>query len=131
MLRPEAGIATDAAHSAKNGKTEYQAIDLATGEQLFRRELGNQTVNIGEFLAVVEAAKYIIENDFQPRVIYTDSTTAITWFNNKRTASRKANKEMQKAEIFLKVLASDIDSVEVRHWDNREWGETPADFGRK
>ena len=88
-------------------------------------------MNIGEFLAVVEAAKYIIENDFQPRVIYTDSTTAITWFNNKRTASRKANKEMQKAEIFLKVLASDIDSVEVRHWDNREWGETPADFGRK
>ncbi len=131
MRRPEAGIATDAAHSSKNGVTEYQAIDLATGEQLFHRELGNQTVNIGEFLAVVEAAKYIIENDFQPRVIYTDSTTAVTWFNNKRTASKKANKEMQKAEIFLKVLASDIERIEVRHWDNREWGETPADFGRK
>lgn len=111
--------------------TEFQAIDLATGEQLFHRELGNQTVNIGEFLAVVEAAKYIIENDFQPRVIYTDSTTAITWFRNKRTASAKACKELKKAEIFLKVLASDIDSIEVLHWDNKGWGETPADFGRK
>ena len=34
-------------------------------------------VNIGEFLGVVEAAKYIIENDYSPRIIYTDSITAI------------------------------------------------------
>lgn len=129
--RPRQGIATDAAHSTKRGVTEYQGINLANGERIFYKDLGDQTVNIGEFLGVVEAAKYIIENDFQPRIIYTDSMTAISWFNNKRTASKKKNKELQKAEIFLKALAADVDTIEVRHWNNREWGETPADFGNK
>ena len=129
--RPQQGIATDAAHSTKRGVTEYQGVNLANGERIFYKDLGDQTVNIGEFLGVIEAAKYIIENDFQPRIIYTDSMTAISWFNNKRTASKKKNKELQKAEIFLKALAADVDTIEVRHWNNKEWGETPADFGNK
>lgn len=128
---PIDGIATDAAHSTKRGVTEFQGINLATGERIFYENLGEQTVNIGEFLAVVRAVKYIIENDFQPRVVYTDSMTALTWFNNKSTASNKRNRELQKAEIFLKALSADVDSVEVRHWNNKAWGETPADFGNK
>lgn len=128
---PNEGIATDAAHSVKNKSTEYQGIDLKTGQRLFYQNLGNKTVNIGEFLGVVEAVKYIIENDYSPRVIYTDSITAITWFNNKKTASNKKCKELQKAEIFLKAFAWDVDTIEVKHWDNKKWGETPADFNRK
>lgn len=131
MIRPECGIATDAAHSTKRLITEYQGVDLTTGERIFYKNLGDQTVNIGEFLGVVEAVKYIIENDYQPRVIYTDSITAISWFYNKRTASKKKNKELQKAEVFLKALAADVDTIKVVHWNNREWGETPADFGNK
>ena len=131
MRRPTEGIATDAAHSMKNGKTEYQGVDLATRQRIFYKDLGNQTTNIGEFLAVVEAAKYIIENDFQPRVIFTDSTTAIAWFRMKKTSSTKPCKELQKAEMFLRALSSDIDTIEIIHWDNKRWGETPADFGRK
>lgn len=131
MKRPVRGIATDAAHSTRMGITENQGIDLETGEQIFYRNLGNQTVNIGEFLAVVDAAKYIIENDFQPREIYTDSMTAIAWFNNKRTASKKKNKDLMKAEIFLKAFDVDLQTIKVMHWDNKTWGETPADFGNK
>ena len=85
------GIAVDAAHSQKNKITEYQGVDLKTGEILFYKKLGYQTVNIGEFLAVIEAMKYIIANHFDPKVIYTDSTTAITWINDKRTSSKKRN----------------------------------------
>lgn len=128
---PVEGIATDAAHSTKNKITEFQGIDLRTGKRIFYQNLGNKTVNIGEFLGVVEAAKYIIENDYSPRIIYTDSITAIAWFQNKKTASKKKCKELQKAEIFLKALAWDVDTIEVRHWNNKEWGETPADFGNK
>ena len=131
MKRPIEGIATDAAHSTKRLVTEYQGINLATGERIFYRNLGEQTVNIGEFLGVVEAVKYIIENNFQHRVIYTDSITAISWFYNKRTASKKKNKELQKAEIFLKAFAADVDTIQVVHWNNKQWGETPADFGNK
>lgn len=131
MRRPTEGIATDAAHSMKNGKTEYQAINLATRERIFYRNLGNQTTNIGEFLAVVEAVKYIIENDFQPRVIFTDSMTAIAWFKAKKTSSTKPCKDLQRAEMFLRALSADVDTIEIIHWDNKRWGETPADFGRK
>jgi len=128
---PVEGVVVDAAHSVKNGVTEYQGFDLKTGKRLFYADIGNKTVNIGEFLAVVEAAKFIIGNDFQPRVIYTDSTTALAWFSGKRTASKKKCRDLQKAEIFLKALAWDIDTIQVRHWDNGAWGENPADFGNK
>lgn len=131
MRRPVEGIATDAAHSMKNGRTEYQGIDLATRQQIFYKDLGHQTTNIGEFLAVVEAIKYIIEHDFQPRVIFTDSTTAIAWIKMKKTSSTKPCKDLQRAEMFLRALSADVDAIEIIHWDNKRWGETPADFGRK
>ena len=131
MIRPVEGIAVDAAHSMKNGRTEYQGIDLATRQQIFYKNLGNQTTNIGEFLAVVEAVKYIIENDFQLRIIYSDSTTAIAWFKMKKTSSTKPCKDLQRAEMFLRALSADVDTIEIIHWDNKRWGETPADFGRK
>ena len=99
-MRPKRGIATDGAHSMKRGVTRYRAVNLATGELLFEQNIGNQTINIGEFLGVVEAAKYIIEHRFSPAIIYTDSLTALTWFNEKRTASRKRNAALKKAEIF-------------------------------
>lgn len=128
---PSAGIATDAAHSSKNGITAYRAVDLSTGKELFHCTLGNKTVNIGEFLGVVAAIRYIIENHYSPPVIYTDSLTAVTWVNNKKTASRKPLIDLYRAEIFLKVMASEVNRISIRHWDTRLWGEIPADFGRK
>lgn len=131
MNRPQSGIATDGAHSTKNGLTRYRAVDIATGKELFCVHLGNQTINIGEFLGVVEAVKYIIRNDHEPQIIYTDSMTAIAWFNARKTASGKKCPALKQAEIFLKTFASRIGSIEVKHWDNRLWGETPADFNEK
>ncbi len=131
MSRPTEGIATDGAHSTRNGLTRYRGIDLRTGEELFRAGIGNQTVNIGEFLGLVEAARYIIEHDYRPQVIYSDSVTAITWFRAKRTASRKRYAALLRAEVFLKAMAAQIDRIQVVHWDNRAWGETPADFNEK
>lgn len=131
MMRPQCGIATDGAHSTKNRLTRFQAVDIATGEVLFNESIGNQTINIGEFLGVVEAVKYIIDHNYTPRIIYTDSMTAISWFHAKRTASKKSHPALKRAEIFLKAFAAKIESIEVRHWDNAGWGETPADFGEK
>ncbi|GAB6122094.1 ribonuclease H family protein [Dysgonomonas termitidis] len=88
-------------------------------------------MNIGEFLGVVAAVKYIIENNYHPRVIYTDSFTAITWLNNKKTASGKKNTELGKAEVFLKVFSTEVDKIKILHWKNDLWGENPADFGCK
>lgn len=131
MNRPSQGIATDASHSTKYGLTRYRGIDLRTGIEIFNEELGNQTVNVGEFLGVIAAAKYIAEHDYTPRIIYTDSITAITWFTQKRTASKRKLSALFKAEVFLQAMSVVIDSIEVVHWDNDKWGETPADYGLK
>lgn len=131
MISLSEGIAVDAAHSTKNRKTEFRGVDLKTGKILFYKDLGNQTINIGEFLAIVEAVKYIIDHDFQPKVIFSDSTTAISWFKNKRTASGKRNPRLMKAEIYLRAIAYWIDEIEIVKWDNHKWGEIPADFGKK
>ena len=129
--RPTEGIATDCAHSSKNGLTEYRAIDLKTGKELFYRSLGNKTVNAGEFLGVVAAVKYILENKYQPAIVYTDSLTAIVWFQDKKTASKKSVTDLLRAECFLKAMSAQVDRVQVHHWQNDVWGEIPADFGRK
>ena len=129
--RPQIGIATDGSHSTKERLTCCRAVDLSSEKEIFRIVLGNWTNNIGEFLAIIEAVKYILANPDTPRVIYSDSITAITWYRNKKTASSRRCPALLKAEVFLKALAARIDDIEVVHWDNKRWGEIPADFGNK
>ncbi|MTT23850.1 ribonuclease H, partial [Parabacteroides merdae] len=66
-----------------------------------------------------------------PRIIYSDSITAVTWYQNRRTASSRHCPALLKAEIFLKAMEERIKDIRVEHWDNRQWGEIPADFGNK
>ena len=131
MSRPTVGIATDGAHSAKERLTRYRAVDLSSGMELFNHSIGNWTNNIGEFLGIVEAVKYILTHHEAPRIIYSDSITAITWYRNKQCASSRRCDKLLMAEVFLKVMDAKISDIQVIHWDNREWGETPADFGNK
>ena len=131
MSRPTVGIATDGAHSAKERLTRYRAVDLSSGMELFNHSIGNWTDNIGEFLGIAEAVKYILTHPEAPRIIYSDSITAITWYRNKQCASSRRCDKLLMAEVFLKVMDAKISDIQVIHWDNREWGETPADFGNK
>ena len=125
------GIATDGAHRAKERLTRFRAVDLSSGIELFSESIGNWTNNIGEFLGIVTAVKYILEHPGTPRTIYSDSITAIIWYRNKQTVSSRRCPALQKAEIFLKVMEARIKDIEVLYWDNRLWGEIPADFQNK
>lgn len=131
MIDRTKGIAVDAAHSTKNRMTEFQGVDLKTGKTVFHVQLGNQTTNIGEFLAIVEAVKHIFETGYTPRVIFSDSMVAISWFVNRRTSSGKRNSDLLKAECYLRIMDEKIKDIKIIHWDNKAWGEIPADFGRK
>lgn len=131
MINLSEGIAVDAAHSMKQKKTEFRGVDLATGEIIFYHDLGNKTINIGEFLAIVEACKYIIANNYKPKRIFSDSQVAISWFKNKTAQSKRRERELDKALIYLRAAYTWIDQIEVIHWDNKNWGEIPADFNRK
>lgn len=129
---PIEGIACDGAHSEKNRLTQYQAVDLATGELLFREDIGYQTVNIGEYLGLAEAIRYVIFVAKKPTVIYCDSKTAIAWVRDRYTSSKKFNKDVFKAEMFILACKTEIEKlVTIKHWSSTKWGENPADFGNK
>ena len=75
--KPVVGIATDGAHSAKERLTRFRAVDLSSGKELFSKAIGNWTNNIGEFLGIVEAVRYVMEHPESPRTIYSQPSRGI------------------------------------------------------
>ena len=127
--------AVDAACSGNPGPMEYQGIDLATGQQVFHYGPMHGTNNIGEFLAIVLGLAYLKQHNL-PWVLYSDSRTALAWLKKKHAQTKlectPANQPLfemlRKAERWL---AENSYSTVVLKWDTEEWGEIPADFGRK
>ena len=128
--------AVDAACSGNPGPMEYQAIDLATGAQVFHFGPMHGTNNIGEFLAIVHALALMEQQGIRDRVIYSDSYNAILWVRKKQCKTkleRNAQTEglyriIQRAENWLRTHTV---TVPIMQWETRKWGDIPADFGRK
>lgn len=129
-------ISVDAACSGNPGVMEYRAVWTESGEVIFHEgpfSLG--TNNIGEFLALVQAIQLCIQNgwDFP---IYSDSVNAMLWVRGKAAKStlvRNAETEglwqrMEQASVWLH--ANRVQNQMIK-WDTPNWGEIPADFGRK
>lgn len=127
--------AVDAACSGNPGRMEYQGVDLATGQQIFHFGPVHGTNNIGEFLAIVHALA-LMEKTGVRRTIYSDSRNAIIWVQKgkcKTTLERTAQTEqlhqiIARAEAWLRGHAF---RVPIIKWETSQWGEIPADFGRK
>lgn len=132
----ERALTVDAACSGNPGIMEYRGVDLETGKEVFKKgpfPLG--TNNIGEFLALVHGLALLQQsNDFRP--VYSDSATAISWVRKKeaRTLLEKNEKTkplyelIERAENWLRTHSW---GNEIIKWDTQNWGEIPADFGRK
>ena len=129
-------LAVDAACSGNPGIMEFRAVIADTGTQVFHRGPYKQgTNNIGEFLALVLGLAYLKKNNL-PWVLYTDSVTALAWLRQKKCKSKiewsKDNQDLfltvRKAEEWLK---QNTWNTRVLKWETSQWGEIPADFGRK
>ncbi len=70
------------------------------------------------------------------KTIFTDSHNALVWVKNKKCKTKlerspeteKALELVERAEVWLRT--HDVKNPIVK-WETREWGEIPADFGRK
>jgi ribonuclease HI len=134
ILKPS--ISVDAACAGNPGVLEYQGVNTATKEVLFSRgPFPKGTVNIGEFLAIVHGLAYLKKiNSTCP--IYSDSRTAISWVKKKAI---KTNLERTSAtEELFKMVDSALDwlhnnpyTTKILKWETEDWGENPADYGRK
>ncbi len=129
-------IAVDAACGGNPGVMEYQGVDTLSGERLFHKKFYLGTNNIGEFLALVHGLAWLKQQSKPDLPIYSDSKIALNWIKLKkcktklkRTAqTEKLYQVIGRAEIWLKNNAY---SNPLLKWDTANWGEIPADFGRK
>lgn len=128
--KPTIGFVADGIHCRKEKVTRVRVINLATGEEIVNRTIGNRTKTIGKFLAIVEAVKYILRHPEAPRIIYSDNLVAISWYHNKRTTLYQSDAEVDVAIIFLKVMCAKTRDIEVRCWDNRKWGDISETLAR-
>ena len=129
-------IAVDAACSGNPGVMEYRGVDLATGIQLFHKgPFKLATNNIGEFLAIVHALA-LLKQQGSAKAVYSDSRTALAWVRD-RKCKTKITENHKNADLFAIIrraeawLAANSYSTRVIKWKTEEWGEIPADFGRK
>ena len=128
-------LAVDAACSGNPGVMEYQGIYIPTRTQVFHYRAEKGTNNIGEFLAIVHGLSYLKKHHLN-QIIYSDSVNAISWVRQKQCKSKLA-KDATTAELWDYVhraenwLRTNTYTTEIRKWDTDNWGEIPADFGRK
>lgn len=128
-------LTVDAACSGTPGPMEYRGVYMATGEQVFHigPMFGNN--NIGEFLAIVHGLA-LIKLKGLDMPIYSDSKTALAWIRDKKckttlernSKSEEVYKLIDRAENWLR---NNEYSTPIYKWETDEWGEIPADFGRK
>ena len=130
-------ICVDASCLGNPGVLEYQGVDTASGNVLFRQgPMNNGTNNIGEFLAIVHGLAYLQKKGLTHMPIYSDSRTAMLWVKNKKV-NTKLKETGNNKEVFnllnraLNWLKSNNYSNPILKWNTSLWGEIPADFGRK
>ena len=131
-------IAVDGACSSNPGPVEYRGVIVGTGEEIFRvGPLNDGSNNIGEYLALVHALALLDKKGDRTTPVYADSRTSISWLRNKgcRTkitptdANKKTFELIRRADRWVQSHLQIPNPV--LKWDTRNWGEIPADFGRK
>lgn len=128
-------LAVDAACSGNPGQMEYRGVYLATKQEIFHFGPSYGTNNIGEFLAIVHALA-LLKQKGSRMPIYSDSRNAILWVKQ-RCCKTKLPRTAKTEELFQlidraeKWLRNNSYQNPIVKWDTSQWGEIPADFGRK
>ena len=129
-------LAVDAACSGNPGKMEYRGVYVETGHEIFHQgPFMQSTNNIGEFLALVHGLAHFKKTGCE-MPIYTDSHNAMLWVQQKKCRT-KLVQTVENTIVFNlieraeKWLRENNYSTLILKWQTSEWGEIPADFGRK
>jgi len=122
-------------YKKKKGKMQYRGILLKDKNEIFYSgEILGGTSLIAEFLAIVDAMKYIKKTGIN-RIIYSDCFAAISEvYIGRCSISESVNNEelllkIEKAEKWLKE--NNKQQYNIKKWKTDRWGENPADFSLK
>ena len=128
-------LAVDAACSGNPGAMEYRGVHIASRQEIFHFGPMKGTNNIGEFLAIVHGLALLKQKGFD-MPIYTDSVNAMKWVKQKKCKTQLP-RTSETEELFLiieraeKWLKENKYTTQIIKWETKQWGEIPADFGRK
>lgn len=129
-------LAVDAACSGNPGPMEYQGVLVRTRQVIFRvGPLEGGTNNIGEFLAIVHGLA-LQEKQGTSLPLYSDSVNAQLWVRQGICKTKLEENEVN-APIFDMIrraeqwLRTHTFRLPIYKWETKQWGEIPADFGRK
>ena len=131
----QGALAVDAACSGNPGMMEYRGVYIATGEEIFHFGPMFGTNNIGEFLAIVHGLALLKQKGIDIP-IYSDSHNALLWVAQKKCKT-KLPRDARSEELFgyieraEKWLKNNSYTTRLIKWETAQWGEIPADFGRK
>ncbi len=139
VLPPEAindAIAVDAACSGNPGMMEYRGVYLRTGKEIFHYGPIWGTNNIGEFLAIVHGLALLKQKGLHDMPIYSDSRNAQLWIKARKckTNLKRNDKSAQVYDMIQRAeqwLVTNTFTNTIIKWPTDQWGEIPADFGRK
>jgi ribonuclease HI len=133
---PPDSIGVDASCIGNPGPMEYRGVHLGDARLLFHvGPVQHGTNNIGEFLAIVHALEYLHSRG-KDWPVYSDSQNAIAWVRAK-TCRTKLPRNTHTEKVFALIakaeswLRANKYPNKVVKWKTEEWGEVPADFGRK
>lgn len=129
-------LAVDAACSGNPGPMEYRGVYVRTGQEIFKvGPMEGGTNNIGEFLAIVHGLA-LQEKQGTRLPIYSDSVNAQIWVRQGICKTKLEENEtnapifdmIRRAEAWLRTHNF---RLPIYKWETKQWGEIPADFGRK
>lgn len=129
-------ICVDASCIVNPGPMEYRGVDTQTKEIIFQRKYEEATNNIGEFLSIVHALALYKKDGKELKIIYSDSSTAISWVKRKKCKT-KLEKNEKNSTLFddieraISWLENNPYDTKILKWNTSAWGEIPADYGRK
>jgi ribonuclease HI len=136
--KPLAGsLCVDAACSGNPGDLEYRGVEFDSGREIFRMGPYKQgTNNVGEFLAIVHALALLQQQQMSERIIYSDSAVAIGWVKKKKCCTKLEHTRTNSVLFDLihraeRWLENAVYRNPILKWETEDWGEIPADFGRK
>lgn len=128
-------ICVDGACSGNPGPMEYRGVHLPSGKEVFRFGPIQGTNNIAEFLAIVHAMALMKQKGIA-LPIYSDSISGQAWVRNRKakTTLERTPETAQVLDLVARAeawLRQNTFRVPIYKWNTEEWGEIPADFGRK
>ena len=130
-------ISVDAACENNPWNLEWRWVITETGEELFRSKVYDHwTVNIGEYVVLMQWVKRLIDNDRKDRIIYSDSRVAQWWLKKRKHNSALIwNNKNAKLKYLVEQrelwYSQQIQSIDICKRNTKSRGEIPADFWRK